>query len=514
MQSTVDVVATTAEGTRAALATAVPLSKGSGARLTVIVPHIVSCPVEVGELADSTEFFVRHYRDLVTELGGEARIEVCLCRRLDELVARLAAAGSIIVVGGPTGRWITSPEERFANRLSRLGARVIFVASGANTTQRRIGPSAAAMFAALLLVAPAARAQATPPPAAPAPWQYGGFIDVAGLYASQSPPNHLFRNRGTTPRVNEIDLNMAAAYVRKSASDSSPLGFEATAQTGEDAKIFGFSATAPNIGGADTLRHFGPTSVSYLAKVGNGLTLQGGIFSSLIGYDSLYAKDNFNYTRPWTGDYTPYLMLGANAAYPVSPTVTLTGFIVNGYWHLAHANDAPSIGGQLAYKPSDRVTVKETILSGSHQVDTSLGRWRFFSDTIVERKSDRVTTAFEYQIGTERVSAAGARRALWMAAQLLVHWRVQGPWSLTARPEFAWDRDGRWIGGEQSVKALTTTLEYRVPLRGAQVIVRGEHRVDDSRGPAGGFFDEVGLTPTQQLVGIALILTFDGVVQR
>src|SRR5437879_7186273 len=109
-----------------------------------------------------------------------------------------------------------------------------------------------------------------------------------------------------------------------------------TAKGGQDSRVFGFSATAPNLSGFQGLRHLGPTDVSYLAPVGKGLTIQGGIFSSLIGYDSLYAKDNFSYTRPWGADYTPYLMLGVNASYPVSPALTATALLVNGYWHLAN----------------------------------------------------------------------------------------------------------------------------------------------------------------------------------
>src|SRR5262249_27178044 len=208
----------------------------------------------------------------------------------------------------------------------------------------------------------------------------------------------------------------------------------------------------------------GPTNVSYLAPVGKGLTIQGGIFSSLIGYDSLYAKDNFNYTRPWGADYTPYLMLGVNASYPVNDRTTATLGLVTGYWQLAHANDAPSVVGQLAYKVSDRLSIKETALYGSHQPATAIEFWRALSDTIVERKTDRLTTAFEYQLASEKVDAAGSPRALWMSAQLPLHWSVTGPWSVTVRPEIAWDRDGRWIAGQlgadQSIRAFTTTLEY------------------------------------------------------
>ena len=304
---------------------------------------------------------------------------------------------------------------------------------------------------------------------------------------------------------------MAGVSLRKAAGESSRVGVELTAQAGEDAKLFGFSATAPNVGGADVLLHFGPTNVSYLAPVGKGLTIQGGIFGSLIGYDSLYAKDNFTYTRPWGADYTPYLMLGVNVSYPASEKMTLTGALVNGYWHLAHANDAPSLAGQIAYKLTDRLTIKETALAGSHQANTALEFWRVLSDTILERKSGGLTTAAEYQLSGERVDTAGAPAALWMSAQLVAHWVIRGPFSATVRPEFCWDRDGRWTGFPQRVIALTAGGEYRLPIRGARALVRAEYRVDDSRGGDGGFFAGADnhLTPTQHVFVAAMIVAFD-----
>src|SRR4029453_15355067 len=152
--------------------------------------------------------------------------------------------------------------------------------------------------------------------------QYGVFIDVAYLRAFNDPVNDVFRSRGTAWHVNDPYLNMAGSYVKKRASDASRWSAELLVQTGKDDEIFGFSATAPNLDGSDWLRHLGLANVSYIAPVGKGLTFQGGIFGSLIGYDSLYAKDNFNYTRPWGADFTPYLMLGGHAAYPFTDKLT------------------------------------------------------------------------------------------------------------------------------------------------------------------------------------------------
>ncbi len=363
----------------------------------------------------------------------------------------------------------------------------------------------------------AQEAPSQPPPTQPAKpaWQYGGFADIGYLRDFNDPANDLFRSRGTTFHVNEWDLNMAGAYLRKPASQPSDWGFELTVQAGKDSAVFGFSPTAPNLAGSKWLRHLGPTNVSYVAPVGKGLTIQGGIFSSFIGYDSLYARDNFNYTRPWGADFTPYLMMGVNASYSLTSKLTGTAFLVNGYAHLADANSVPSMGMQLAYKSSDHLTLKETVLYGPHQADTSLEFWRFLSDSTLEWKGKRLTTAFEFFAGTEKIAPLGDPRALWISAQLPVHWAIDRHFSVTIRPEVYWDRDGRTTGFAQTVKANTTTLEYRIPYKQAAAIFRLEHRIDDSRGPAGGFFNgEVrpgvpGLTPTQNLLIFGLIVRFD-----
>lgn len=140
---------------------------------------------------------------------------------------------------------------------------------------------------------------------APVPdWTYGGFLDVAYLDAFNDPPNKLFRSRGTAFHVDDVYVNMSGAYVKKKTTDRSRWGGELLVQTGKDDEIFGLSATAPNMRGTAFTPHLGLANVSYLAPAGRGLTIQGGIFPSLIGYDSLYAKDNLNYTRPWGADFS------------------------------------------------------------------------------------------------------------------------------------------------------------------------------------------------------------------
>lgn len=122
------------------------------------------------------------------------------------------------------------------------------------------------------------------------PWHYGGFVDLGYSLNFNFPENHLFRNRATTPRVNELDINMAGAYVRKDPSEQSRWGTEWLVQGGMDAKDYGFGANLPKVQSSDALRHFGRANVFYLAPVGNGLTVQAGLFNSFIGYESLMLR--------------------------------------------------------------------------------------------------------------------------------------------------------------------------------------------------------------------------------
>src|SRR5215471_14472011 len=86
-----------------------------------------------------------------------------------------------------------------------------------------------------------------PAASSPPPWQYGGFIDVGYLHDFNDPANYLFRSRGTTARVNELNLNMTGLYLKKVPSESSRWGIDLTWQAGSDSEGFGFSATAPEL---------------------------------------------------------------------------------------------------------------------------------------------------------------------------------------------------------------------------------------------------------------------------
>jgi len=85
-QPTVFVIATGFEGTRAALSAAVPLARGSHARLVLLARQVVPHPLGVDAPVDSTEFIAERYRDLIHELDAEAQVRICRCRYAADVI--------------------------------------------------------------------------------------------------------------------------------------------------------------------------------------------------------------------------------------------------------------------------------------------------------------------------------------------------------------------------------------------------------------------------------------------
>lgn len=347
-------------------------------------------------------------------------------------------------------------------------------------------------------------------------WHIDGFVDVSYASNFNYPDNHRWRSKSTTTHVNELAPNMVFGSVRKDAVVDSRWGLEFGLQAGYDTDGLvpvGVPGRDKPVDGADTLRHLSRANVSYLAPVGNGLLLTAGLFNSFIGYQSFYSPLNLHYTRSYMADNAPYFMFGVGASTPISESLTVGLYVINGFSYLSHANDEPSYGAQVVYKAAPHLILTENLYYGPDQSSTNLKFWRFFSDSVIEWKHDRVTLAAAYDAGTENAAEQpGHPRTFWMGAAVFAHWNISGPWSVGVRPEVYWDRNGRISGSEQLLSAVTSTVEYRMPYSKQSVIVRLEHRYDQSTGAGGGFFiqgrtgpDTSGLARDQQLLLLSFI---------
>jgi len=357
-------------------------------------------------------------------------------------------------------------------------------------------------------------------PAGRSTWHYGAYLDLSYPVDFNFPDNRRWRSKVKTQRVDELTPNLALGYVRKDANESSRWGMEFALQTGYDQE-----AEVPNASlrfgdpysDADTFSHFSRANVSYLAPIGTGLRLTAGLFNSFIGYESFYAKDNANYTRAYIADYSPYFMFGVSAEYQINEAVKTVFYVINRYNFLSEPNHLPSYGTQLKWAASSGITFTQNLYSGPDQSNTDLRYWRVFSDSILEWKSHDFTIALAYDIGTERaIPEAGGHRVFWTGTALWTRWQFREAWALAIRPELYYDPNGTLTGAQQFLKAITTTLEYKLPFASTLTRWRLEYRYDDSTGSQGGFFKggEIGpgvsgLAQSQHLLIAAFLWTYD-----
>jgi len=362
----------------------------------------------------------------------------------------------------------------------------------------------AACIAAFLLPYPALA------PADSDSWQYGAAVDLSYGHAFQSDDPILWRSKLTTQRLNQFAPNMGMFYLRKSAEKSSRWGFEIGAQAGYDTD--GLVPAEQRLPGYDILRYVSKANVSYLAPIGNGLKFTAGLMPSFIGFESLFAKDNPNYTRAWIADYSPYNLIGVGAQYPVNDQLSLSFHILSDFNYLAYINNKPKYGSQISWQINSNWKLTQNMFAGPEQSSTDTEFWLYFSDTQLQWSDDDLMLALAYDIGTEKLDHADMRQTLWMGSALFSHWHIQGPWSIAIRPEIYWDGDGEMTGSQQLIKAISATTEYKIPMPQSAIIFRAEYRYDNSSGPQGGFFktnQSNQLIANQQLVLLSLLLTFD-----
>ncbi|MGY6276598.1 outer membrane beta-barrel protein [Methylomonas sp. MgM2] len=342
------------------------------------------------------------------------------------------------------------------------------------------------------------------------PWQYGLAVDLSYANAFQSDDPMLWRSKVTTQRLNQFAPNMGMFYLRKPAEENSRWGIELGAQAGYDTD--GQVPAEQRLPGYSILRYVSRANVSYLTKIGNGLTIKAGLMPSFIGFESLFAKDNPNYTRSWIADYSPYNLIGVGAQYPVNDRLSLSFHIVSDFDYLAYTNDKPKYGSQISWEIDPNWKLTQNIFAGPEQNNTDTRFWRYFSDTQLQWSDGDLMLALAYDVGTEKLDHADMRQTFWLGSALFSRWHIEGPWSLAIRPEIYWDKDGQMTGSQQLIKGVTATAEYKTSLALSAMILRVEYRFDRSTGPQGGFFRTGNgneLIRDQHLLFLSFLLTLD-----
>jgi len=352
--------------------------------------------------------------------------------------------------------------------------------------------------------------QESPAPATPssAPKWYdsvriGGFVDTYYAGNTNRPQSHdnFIPETGTTAkRANEFGLNLAALEL---VSDPKPVGFHLVLVAGNGAEIVHASEPGSSSTGPSVFRNIYQASVSYTVAVGHGLLLEAGIFPSHIGFEGFYSKDNWNYTRSWLGELSPYYQTGVHAGYHFNEHWSGELHLLNGWQIIGDNNDAKAIGGKIAYS-DDRLSTSFNTFDGP-ELPNDNAHWRHFGDLIVLYKTTpSLTIGGSLDRGHQELPGQAA--ANWLGIAGYGRYTLGQRRALAVRVERFSDPDNGISGTSQKLTEATLTYEYR-PVE--NLILKVEGRRDHSTALV---FDRgvSGESKNQTIVVIGAVVTFGG----
>jgi hypothetical protein len=257
--------------------------------------------------------------------------------------------------------------------------------------------------------------------------------------------------------------------------DAQPVGFRLALGFGTSTEVVhGFEPTGPFVG-PEVWQHVIQASVQWNTGAGRGLLLEGGVYPSHIGLESLQSRLNWNYTRSWLGELTPYYQAGLKLAYPLSDRWSGQIHVLNGWQTIADNNDGKSLGTQLAYS-AEKLSVSFNGFLGP-ELPGNDDDLRVLGDLVLTYKpTPSVSLAASFDAARE--GRPGGESVSWMGAGGYL--RLAPPGSRTAlalRGEYYDDEDGAISGIAQTLKEFTVTLEHRPADR---LILKLEGRYDKS----------------------------------
>jgi hypothetical protein len=248
---------------------------------------------------------------------------------------------------------------------------------------------------------------------------------------------------------------------------------------------------------------------TYVAPLGNGLTVDLGKWGSSLGIEGNYTKDQMNYSRSYYYDFLPFYHMGLRANYPLN-----NRFAVN-YWLVNGTNQAEATNGfkdelfgfvarpqksltwtvnyYLGQEHPDRVVVPP---SGPIPVQPGLsfqairpapdGRLHIFDSYITWQASSAWTVALEGDYVMQRLwrnEGPGRSSAPSHVTGGAAYMRYQftPKLALAARAEYLSDRGGLFSGLTQALKETTATFDY---LLAKGFLMRYEWRRDFSNQPS------------------------------
>ncbi len=354
----------------------------------------------------------------------------------------------------------------------------------------RISAITILLLPCVLVAQPAGQAQERD---AVPPVEIGGFVDTYFSWNLASPVSRENRFRNFDLAERQFVLSEAQIDIERRAA---PIGFHIALNTGAASDII-------HAGHTSTMSLLMQGFVSVVIPVGAGLSVDAGKFVTHMGFETISAKDNYNYSRSFLFAWAiPYYHIGVRAAYPLLERLTVGANISNG-WNAASPPEGKTFGAILTWKPVDALSFTANWIGGPGQSDSLDPPFRQVVELISTfRITEQFTIAVDALYGVERTPG---EQATWKGAALYGQFALADNSTISARGEVYDDLHGFTTGYVQTLREVTMTYEQRVL---QNLLLRLEYRHDNSSAEV---FDGSGGITTesrQNTIALSGIVTF------
>jgi hypothetical protein len=349
------------------------------------------------------------------------------------------------------------------------------------------------------------------------PWfdrlTFSGYAEAYYSYNLARPENRVTNNRWLDERSNSLTLQTVALDLD---AKKGPFALKITLMFGPTADRWYFEGAripdaesgavlSPSGYSNETWKHIQTAFASYTAPLGDGLTVQAGLFPTAVGFEPAAVKDNWNWSRSNLFNFLPFFHVGARVSYPVTETWTLAAAVYNGWNQASDLNAGKSLSLQSVLI-GDGWFFNALYIGGPERPrgDAAGSPWRNLFDVVAQLDAlPWLSLALHGNAGFEKSDYGNHS---WGALALYARAKASDWLYFALRGDGIGENvpsDGGAIllGGANHILSLTGTLELRPP--GDHFSIRVEYRHDGSDSDAPLFFKRGYGADGQQLLAAA-----------
>jgi hypothetical protein len=242
---------------------------------------------------------------------------------------------------------------------------------------------------------------------------------------------------------------------------------------------------------------------TYVLPLGSGLNFDFGKWSSSLGIESNFTKDDMNYSRSYWFDFLPFYHMGARLHYQVNQVLGLNYWVTNGTQQTEPFNGYKDEMFGFILQPTKNLNWTVNYYIGQEHPDFRFvvngppnlptlqgmpfepivnppnGKLHIFDTYATWNATSRWTVAGEADYVIERFLSTSEPDHTEGGAGYL-RYQLTSKLALAARGEYLADYGGLYTGKTQALKEVTATFEYRLP---GGFLMRDEWRQDWSNQP-------------------------------